>query len=132
MNISRILPLGGIMTVVATLLIAPAFPLSAQVNMTGTWALEVNVDGAISNPELVLQQNGLTLTGHYTSAQLGEADVTGTVEGNEVTVTFEASVAGQSAPVEYKGSVDADGVWSGTFDLAGLAGGTFRGTKSGQ
>jgi len=106
--------------------------VEAQVNMTGTWALEVDVDGAISNPELELEQSGTALTGHYTSAQLGEADVTGTVEGNTVTVTFEANLQGQALPGEYTGTVDANGVWSGTFDLAGLAGGTFTATKASQ
>jgi hypothetical protein len=116
----------------AALLATQAQATQAQVNMTGTWALEVNVDGAISNPELVLEQSGMSLTGHYTSAQIGEADVVGTVDGNTVIVTFEANVGGQVAPVEYRGTVDASGVWSGDFDLAGLAGGPFTGTKASE
>jgi len=129
---NRTRPLAGLL-ITAAMVATQAQDAEAQaLNMTGTWALEVNVDGAISNPELELVQNGMALTGHYTSAQLGEADVTGTIEGNEVTVVFEASVAGQSAPVEYKGTVNAEGVWSGAFDLAGLAGGTFTATKAGQ
>ena len=47
-------------------------------------------------------------------------------------VTFEANVGGQVAPVEYRGTVDASGVWSGDFDLAGLAGGPFTGTKASE
>lgn len=129
MKRTRIQFLGTLAAAAAAIFLAPAAPLSAQVNMTGTWAMEVDVDGAVSNPELVLEQSGMAVTGRYTSAQLGEADVTGTIAGNEVTVVFEANVGGQSAPVEYKGTVNAEGVWSGTFDLAGLAGGTFTATK---
>jgi hypothetical protein len=116
----------------AALLIAFAPSLSAQVNMTGQWALEVNVDGAISNPSLTLEQNGNALTGHYVSETLGEADVTGTISGQTVTVTFEANFGGQAAPVMYTGPVDAAGVWTGEFDLAGLAGGTFTGRKASE
>jgi len=121
--------MSGVLVAVA-LLAVQAQSAHAQVNMTGTWALEVDVDGAISNPELELEQSGMALTGHYTSAQLGEADVTGTIEGSTVTVIFEANLAGQALPGEYTGTVDANGVWSGTFDLAGLAGGTFTATKA--
>jgi hypothetical protein len=106
-----------------------AVPLSAQVNMTGTWALTVDVDGAISNPELVLVQSGMTITGRYVSAQLGETDVTGTVEGTRVTLTFEVDLGGQALAGEYAGTVDAEGVWTGTLDLSGLASGTFSATK---
>ena len=71
----------------------------------------------------------MALTGHYTSARLGETDVTGSVDGNTVTVTFEADLQGQLLGGEYTGTVDADGVWSGTFDLSGFAGGPFTATK---
>ena len=113
----------------AAIFLAPASPLSAQLNMTGNWAMTVDVDGAISNPELTLEQDGMALTGHYTSAQLGETDVTGSVDGNTVTVTFEVDLQGQLLGGEYTGTVDADGVWSGTFDLSGFAGGPFTATR---
>ena len=111
------------------LLLVGAAPLSAQVNMTGTWALTVDVDGAISNPELVLVQSGVSITGRYISAQLGETDVMGTVEGTNVTLTFEVNVGGQSLAGEYAGTVNAEGVWTGTLDLSGFASGTFSATK---
>ena len=57
----------------AALLATQAQAAQAQVNMSGTWALEADVDGAISNPGLVLVQSGMSLTGRYTSAQLGDA-----------------------------------------------------------
>jgi hypothetical protein len=115
----------------AALALVPVSPLSAQVNMTGTWMLEVDVQGQVTTPQMTLQQNGTELTGHYTSPTLGETDVTGTVEGSKVSVVFDIDVQGQSATVSYIGTVGADGVWAGDFDLAGLAGGTFSGKKQG-
>lgn len=111
------------------LLLAWTAPASAQVDMTGTWSLQVDVQGQITNPSLELEQDGTTLTGTYDSPTLGIADVTGTVEGNTVTVNFEVNVGGQGGPVVYSGTVSEDGVWSGNFNLAGLATGTFTGTK---
>jgi bacillopeptidase F (M6 metalloprotease family) len=52
------------------------------------------------------------------------------VDGSNVTVSFEADLQGQSAPVSYKGTVDEEGVWSGTLDIAGgLLTGTFKAKK---
>lgn len=113
-----------------TLLLAG--PLSAQVDMTGTWTLEVDVAGQVSSPSMTLQQDGGALTGTYASETLGAAEVMGTVNGNTVTVTFEVDFQGQGGEVSYIGDVDADGVWSGQFSLAGLADGTFAGRKSSQ
>jgi len=98
--------------------------------MTGSWILEVSSDQGITMPELTLVQEGMKLTGHYSSDALGENDITGMVEGSNVTVSFEADLQGQSAPVSYKGTVDEEGVWSGTLDIAGgLLTGTFKAKK---
>lgn len=103
---------------------------SAQTNMAGTWALEVSTDQGVSTPEVTITQDGNKLAGSYTSDTLGKADITGTVDGNNVTISFEASMQGQSASVVYAGTVDADGVWSGTLDLAGgMMTGSFKGKK---
>lgn len=114
----------------AALLVALASPVSAQVDMTGTWNFDVDVQGQVTNPSMTLQQNGTQITGTYSSPTLGDADVTGTVEGNRVTVTFEVDFGGQVGTVSYSGTVNSAGLWSGDFSLAGLADGTFVGEKS--
>lgn len=121
--------IGALLVAAAALFVVSAIPVSAQVDMSGTWSLEVDVMGQVSNPSMTLEQDGTALTGHYSSAQLGESDVTGTVDGDTVTVTFDVDVGGQGGTVSYVGTVDAEGVWSGRFSLAGLADGTFTGTK---
>ncbi|MEX0964534.1 MAG: hypothetical protein WDZ52_10905 [Pseudohongiellaceae bacterium] len=103
---------------------------SAQTDMAGAWALEVSTDAGTTMPALTLAQDGMKLTGHYSSDTLRANEVTGTIDGNNVTISFDANLQGQSAPVVYKGSVDAEGVWSGTIDIAGgLLTGTFKGKK---
>jgi hypothetical protein len=108
-------------------------PVSAQnVNVAGAWAMEVTTDaGGTTTPSMTLQQNGAELTGRYTSETLGDADVTGTVEGNKVTINFTADLQGQEVPVTYEATVGEDGVMTGTIDLAGgLATGTFTATRA--
>ena len=108
--------------------------VGAQVNVAGAWTMEVTTDaGGTTTPSMTLQQDGTALTGHYTSETLGEADVTGTVEGNEVTINFTADLQGQEVPVTYVATVGADGVMTGTIDLAGgLATGTFTARRANE
>ena len=122
--------IGAFVAAALTLFAVSAMPVSAQVDMSGTWNLEVDVMGQVSNPTMTLAQDGMALTGHYSSETLGESDVTGTVDGDTVTVTFDVDVGGQGGTVSYVGTVNADGAWVGQFSLAGLADGTFTGTKA--
>lgn len=120
-------PASAVLVAVAVLATG-ATPASAQnVNVAGAWAMEVTTEaGGTTTPSMTLEQNGAQLTGHYTSETLGDADITGTVEGQRVTIRFMASLQGQDVPVLYVATVDAQGVMTGTIDLAGgLATGTF-------
>ena len=83
-------------------------------------------------PGLTLQQDGNTLTGHYSSETLVEAEVTGTVESSQVIISsFADPGVGQEVPFIYERKVDGDAACTGSVDLArGLATGTFRATKS--
>ena len=129
MGLNNIRLVGNLVTAIA-IMFAVVAQSSAQTNMTGSWILEVSSDQGITMPELALVQEGMKLTGHYSSDALGENDITGMVDGNNVTVSFEADLQGQSAPVSYKGTVDEEGVWSGTLDIAGgLLTGTFTAKK---
>ena len=129
MGLYNIRLVGNLVTAIA-IMFAVVAQSSAQTNMTGSWILEVSSDQGITMPELTLVQEGMKLTGHYSSDALGENDITGMVDGGNVTVSFEADLQGQSAPVSYKGTVDEEGVWSGTLDIAGgLLTGTFTAKK---
>ncbi|MEE2898508.1 MAG: hypothetical protein VX815_08575 [Gemmatimonadota bacterium] len=130
MRLDRI-RMGGALIAAAAIMFAGAEQASAQVSMTGSWTLEVTTDNGVTMPELTLEQDGMTLTGHYSSETLGENDVTGTVEGNDVVVSFIAYIEGVGeASIIYVGTVDDEGVWSGTLDiLDGQLTGTFTAKK---
>ncbi len=129
MRLNNIRLASNLVTAIA-IMFAVVAQSSGQTNMTGSWILEVSSDQGITMPELTLVQEGMKLTGHYSSDALGENDITGMVDGGNVTVSFEADLQGQSAPVSYKGTVDEEGVWSGTLDIAGgFLTGTFTAKK---
>jgi hypothetical protein len=99
------------------------------VDVTGAWALEVTISGGgTGTPTVTLKQDGEKLTGHYSSAVLGEHDVTGSVKGNAVTFMFEGSLEGTTVKVTYSGTADKD-TMKGTVTLGDLADGTFTAKK---
>ena len=104
--------------------------LEAQADFAGTWTLSVTTDNGVTSPSLNLQQDGARLTGRYSSEALGEQNVRGLVDGNDVTIRFNASMQGQSIPVVYRGTLDADGRLTGTIVIAdGMLSGTFTATR---
>lgn len=121
-----VMTLGGIFALVATLVL----PASAQgVNVTGSWVFDVQTGGGSGQPTITFKQDGEKLTGHYSSQTLGEADLTGTVKGNAITFTFNASAQGQQIDVNYSGTVDGT-TMKGTVNMAGgQLTGTFTGKK---
>lgn len=125
---------GGLIPAIAVLTAGAAQASAQTVNVAGAWAMEVTTEaGGTTTPSMTLVQAGTALTGHYTSATLGEADVTGTVNGSQVTISFTADLQGQAAPVTYVATVDANGVMTGTIDIAGgLATGTFTARRSSE
>lgn len=64
-------------------------------DLSGVWALEVTTDaGGTTRPSVTLEQDGTMLSGHYSSANLGEADVTGTVDGSDFRFSFDGDLGG--------------------------------------
>jgi hypothetical protein len=120
-------------TVIRTVVILIAALLTtAQIgaqsaNVTGDWVFDVTTDQGGGTPTITFKQDGEKLAGKY-NGQLGAADLTGTVKGNDITFTFTVDVQGQQAPVTYKGIVEKN-TMKGTMDIAGMVNGTFTATK---
>ena len=103
-------------------------PVMGQgVSITGEWAFTVQTDQGGGTPTITFKQDGEKLTGKY-NGQLGVADLTGTVKGNDVKFTFTVDVGGQQAPVSYAGTVEKN-TMKGTLDIGGMVSGTFTATK---
>ena len=116
------------MYAILALVLAASFNATAQsgkVDVTGKWAFNVQTDAGSGTPTVTLKQDGEKLTGHYSSQTLGEADLTGTVKGNEIKFSFSADAQGTSLNVTYTGTIESKDSLKGTVDLGGLAQGTF-------
>ena len=113
---------------ILTVALLTSAPLVAQgTNVTGDWAFTVTTDQGGGNPTITFKQDGEKLTGKY-NGQLGAADLSGSVKGNDITFTFTVDVQGQQAPVTYKGTVEKN-TMKGSLDIAGMVNGTFTATK---
>ncbi|HYL75121.1 MAG TPA: hypothetical protein VEU96_13000 [Bryobacteraceae bacterium] len=97
-------------------------------DLSGTWTAAVETDAGSGTPTFVFKQTGDQLTGTYSGA-LGESKLTGTVKGNQVTWSFDASPTGEAIKVTYSGTLDGDNKIKGTVELGSLGKGTFTATK---
>jgi hypothetical protein len=101
--------------------------VAAAADVTGTWIMAVETGAGSGSPTFVLVQKGDALSGSY-KGQLGEAQVTGTVKGDEVTIEYKVDGQAGSLAVKYSGKTDGK-TMSGKVSLGQLGEGTFTGTK---
>jgi hypothetical protein len=100
----------------------------AKVDVTGTWNFDVQTSAGNGAPTMTFKQAGEKLTGHYTGT-FGEADLEGTVKGNQIAFSFSADLQGTSLTSEYKGTVESATSMKGTLEISGLGSGTFTAKK---
>ena len=101
---------------------------ASKVDVTGKWLFNVETSAGSGTPTITLKQDGEKLTGHY-SGQLGEADLTGTVKGQDVSFKFTVDVQGNNLDCTYSGSAEAKDAMKGKVNIAGLGDGTFTAKK---
>lgn len=97
---------------------------AGKVDVTGKWVFTVETGAGSGTPTMTFKQDGEKLTGHY-SGQLGEADLTGTVKGQDISFKFSIDIQGQTLNAVYSGTVDSKDSMKGNVDLVGLGQGTF-------
>jgi opacity protein-like surface antigen len=102
---------------------------AADANVAGEWDMTVESQAGTGTPHFSLKQDGGKLTGTY-KGMLGEAPVTGTVKGNDVTISFQVNAQGMDLAVSYAGTVDG-ATMKGTVKLGDMGEGTFTGKKAG-
>src|SRR5271154_2917282 len=78
---------------------------ASAADVTGTWLMAVETGAGSGSPTFVLVQKGDALSGTY-KGQLGEAQVTGTAKGDDVTIEYKVDGPAGSLAVKYSGKTD--------------------------
>jgi hypothetical protein len=97
----------------------------AKIDLTGKWLFSVTTDAGTGTPTVTLKQQGDSLTGHYSSQALGEAELKGTVKDRKISFSFRVELQGTPLTVSYAGTVEGKDAMKGTIDIGGAATGTF-------
>lgn len=97
-------------------------------DLSGKWAFAVVTENGTGTPAVVLKQAGDKLTGTYESRMMGTRAFNGTIKGDSVTLTLEASGSDGVALVFRGVVVDADNL-KGNVDFGGMGGATFTGKR---
>ncbi len=90
-----------------------------KIDVSGTWIFQVETSAGSGSPTITFKQEGEKLTGKY-SGQLGEAELKGTVKGNQLQFSFDPGVG----VVLYTGTIES-GTMKGKVELADQATGTW-------
>lgn len=87
----------------------PAAPASTAPagNITGTWNGTVETSQGTGSPVFTFKQEGEKLTGTY-KGQLGEAPLTGTLKGNDISFSFKLNFQGEEFTITYTGKVEGN------------------------
>jgi hypothetical protein len=101
---------------------------ASKVDVSGKWLFNVETQAGSGTPTITLKQDGEKLTGHY-SGQLGEADLTGTVKGQDVAFKFTVDLQGNNLECTYTGTAEGKDGMKGKVSIAGLGDGTFTAKK---
>jgi hypothetical protein len=121
MNVIR----AGIVAAVAMMITVPlASAQAAKVNVTGKWLFNVETGAGSGTPTMTFTQDGEKLTGKY-NGQFGEADLTGTVKGQDIAFSFNVDAQGTALTFKYTGTIENKDALKGKVEIAGLGEGTF-------
>ena len=95
------------------------------VDVTGKWTVNVVSDAGSGTPTVTFNQTGDSLSGHYSSQNLGERDFVGTIKDGKIEFGFSAESGGQAFSMWFSGTVEGPDDMKGAIDFAGMATGTF-------
>jgi len=101
----------------------------AAVNVTGKWAVTLEMSMGSATPGLELKQDGEKVTGTYTG-RYGSFPLEGTLKGRAIAFSFTMSAEGQSVTMTYAGEVAADALsMKGTASLGEMGDATWSAKK---
>ena len=109
---------------VAVMITMPSANAQDKVNVTGKWLFNVETGAGSGTPTMTFTQDGEKLTGKY-NGQLGDADLTGTVKGQDIAFSFNVDAQGTALTFKYTGTIENKDALKGKVEIAGLGEGTF-------
>jgi hypothetical protein len=110
-----------------TVLLAPMAG-AGEVDVTGAWTFEVETAAGSGSPSFTFKQEGENLTGTY-KGLFGTADLTGTVKGNEIKISFKVDYQGQTFEITYEGKIEDKDTMKGTVKMSEIGEGTWTGKR---
>jgi len=110
------------------LLSAP--PVSAQADAAGEWTVSFTAPLGMMEFTMIVAQNGAKLTGHLTS-DIGEFPLTGTVDGNQVTILWTLNDQGKAIEITFSGKLEGDSI-QGTAKLGNIGQGPMSAERIGK
>lgn len=116
--------LAGMLTLASTATAQTPAPAPTKVDLTGTWTFTVNTGQGSGTPTVTFKQAGDSLSGHYSSQTLGEADFKGTIKDGKIAFSFGTQVQGYALNVTYAGTVESSDSMKGTVEITQLGAGT--------
>jgi hypothetical protein len=112
----------------ALALAAATGAMAADATLAGTWNLKIVSPQGTRTPSMTLTQNGTQLTGTYKGMR-GEVPISGTVTGNQFTLTVEVATPDAKVVIQYKGTVDGTAM-QGLVMMGQLGEANFTGTRA--
>ena len=109
---------------VAVMITMPSASAQDKVNVTGKWLFTVETGAGSGTPTMTFTQDGEKLTGKY-NGQFGDADLTGTVKGQDIAFSFNVDAQGTALTFKYTGTIENKDALKGKVEIAGLGEGTF-------
>ena len=98
---------------------------ATKVDVTGEWTFSVESAAGTSMPAVTLKQEGQKITGRYSSQLMGEAMLTGTVNGQAIDFTVSADVQGTRVELKYTGTIENKDSMKGKLSAGEFGDGTF-------
>src|SRR5262245_32215610 len=92
----------------------------ADIDVSGTWALEISMPSGPSVSTVTLKQTGNSLTGNYSSRLLGDRKIEGRITGEKIEISFKfARTPGgpENSAVLLSGTITGTDAFAGDIKL---------------
>ena len=117
-------------TATAALVPSVAIAAAPSADISGAWATEFDSQVGKQTYTYTFKVEGNTLTGHSKS-NLGESDLTGTVDGDKVTFVENLDYQGTPLAITYTGQIVSAGEIKFKRDVGGQGGEEFTARRQG-